>query len=92
MRLRRLTLARYGKFTDQTIDFGEVVELAEAEVKRLSAAVEVIAVDARALGLAGGLDRLTALAARNLTAEIVCTGSRTVRRLTAIAQTSRSSS
>ena len=45
-------------------------ELAEAEVKRLSAAVEVIAVDARALGLAGGLDRLTALAARNLTAEI----------------------
>ena len=45
-------------------------ELAEAEVKRLSAAVEVIAVDERALGLAGGLDRLTALAARNLTAEI----------------------
>ncbi len=45
-------------------------QLAEAEVKRLSAAIEVIVVDARALSLAGGLDRLTALAARNSTAEI----------------------
>ena len=45
-------------------------ELAEAEVRRLSTALDAVAVDARALGLAGGLDRLTALEARNLTAEI----------------------
>jgi uncharacterized protein YhaN len=45
-------------------------ELAVAEVKRLSAALEAITVDADALGLAGGLERLTQLAARNLTAEL----------------------
>jgi uncharacterized protein YhaN len=45
-------------------------ELAEAEIKRLTEATETIVVDTKALGLAGGLDRLQALAARNVTAEI----------------------
>ncbi len=45
-------------------------ELADAEVKRLSRAIEALDVDAKALGLAGGLERLTTLNARSLTADL----------------------
>ena len=44
--------------------------LAEAEVNRLTNALEAIVVDAVALGLAGRLEQLTALAARHRTAEL----------------------
>jgi uncharacterized protein YhaN len=45
-------------------------ELAVAEVKRLSIALAAVTVDAGALRLADGLERLNQLAARNLTAEL----------------------